>query len=145
MSKVPTDPNMTPEVRRFLDDVSRGLDDLTPGSVGAADATQTFSLHGFISAPSAKDYRIAEYVPAIWTVSKIYTKTKTGTLTATFKINSTAITNGAASVTSTQSSVTPSAANVTAVGDALVMTPSSINSAADFSFTVLFTQTLASS
>lgn len=144
MSRVPTDPNLSPEMLRYLDGLSRDVDGLSPSAVGAADAEQTFSLHGFIEVPSAKDYRIAEYVPAIWTVSKIVTKTRTGTLTATFKINSTAITGGAASVTSTQSSLTPSAANVTAVGDALVMTPSAISAAADFSFSVMFTQTLAS-
>lgn len=145
MSKVPSDPNMSPEVRRFLDGVSRQVDGLTPASVGAADVGQTFAFHGHIKTPAAQDYRIVEYLPFPITITKIYGKTSTGTLSGTFKINSTAITGGAVSATSTQSNVTPTAANVGAIGDALVLTPSSLSSVANFSFSVIYTRDLASS
>lgn len=143
-SGVPNDP-ISREMRTFLSKTERRIDDLTPASLEAADAVQTLEWHGHIKTPSAQSYRIVEHVNSARTIKKIYGKTSAGTLTATFKINSTAITTGAVSATSTQSSVTPTAANVMAEGDALVVELSSLSSAANFSFTVEYEQALASS
>lgn len=144
MSKVPRDPNMSLEVRRFLDDVSRDLDGLTPSDVGAAGTSQVDFISGIVKTPANQDYRIVEKLPYAATITELTAKTSSGTITATFKINTTAITTGAINVTSTQGSVTPTALNVAASGDVLVMTLSANSSAANLSFTVKFTRTLAS-
>jgi hypothetical protein len=144
MSKVPTDPNMPREVRRFLDDLSRDFDGLTPGSIGAAGTSQVDFISGIIKTPANQDYRIVEKLPYAVTITELTAKTSSGTITATFKIDTTAITTGAISVTSTQSSVTPTALNVAAAASALVMTLSANSSAANLSFVVKFTRTLTS-
>jgi hypothetical protein len=144
MSKVPRDPNMSLEVRRFLDDQVRQLDGLTTSDIGAAGTSQVDFISGIIKTPANQDYRIVEKLPYGATITELTAKTSSGTITATFKIDATAITTGAISVTSTQASVTPTALNVAAAASALVMTLSSNSSAANLSFTVKFTRTLAS-
>lgn len=139
MSKVPTDPNMPPEVRRFLDDLSRGNTSLSATKAGLE---QTDFISGHIRTPLAQDYRIIEKIPYGMTFTGFTAKTSAGTITATLKINSTAITTGAINVTSSQASVTPTAANVAVAGDALVLTLSSLSSALDLSFTTTFTRQL---
>ena len=139
MTKVPNDPNMLPEVRRFLDDSQRGLNRL---SADKAQLEQTDFISGVIRTPLAQDYRIIEKIPYAMTLTGFTAKTSAGTVTATLKLNSTAVTDGAIGVTSTQGSVTPSAANVAAINDALVLTLSSLSSARDLSFTVKFTRQL---
>lgn len=142
-SRVPSDPNMTPEVRRFLDDLQRSskrdADTLTAEKAGLA---QTEYISGAIKGAANQDYRIIEKIPYGMTFTGFAAKLASGTLTATLKINSTAITTGAINVTSTQQSVTPTAANVAVADDALVMTISSISSPVDLSFTVKYTRTL---
>lgn len=139
MSKVPDDPNMLPEVRRFLDDAQRSVNRLSADKAGLS---QTDFISGVIRTPLAQDYRIVELVPYGMTLTNFTAKTSAGTVTATLKINSTAVTTGAINVTSTQASVTPSAANVAAENDALVLTLSSVSSALDLSFTIEFTRQL---
>lgn len=138
MSKVPADPSISPEMRRFLDGVARQ----TITSMGGAVTTQTDFISGHIRTPLAQDYRIIERAPYGMTFSNFTAKTSAGTITATLKINSTAVTGGAISVTSTAASSTPSALNVAVEGDALVLTLSSVSSALDLSFTVEFTREL---
>jgi hypothetical protein len=144
MNKVPTDPNMSKEVRGFLDDLSRNLDGVTTASIGAAGLTQTEHISGAIRGALNQDYRIVEKLPYGMTVTGFTAKLASGTLTATLKINSTAITTGAINVTSSQASVTPTAANVAAADDALVMTISAISSPIDLSFTIVYTRTMVS-
>ena len=128
--KVPTDPKMSPEVRSFLEDLQFQADEL-----------QTIQISGVIEAPSAKDFRIIEKIPYPAKIEEFSGKTASGTLTATLKINTTAVTTGELSVTSTQSSATPTALNTMAEDDALVITASAISSPADFSFTVKYRRT----
>lgn len=138
--KVPTDKAMTPEVRSFLEDLQAQAD---AADAAAVSSTQTEYISGIIAAPAAKDYRIIEKIPYAVTITGFSGKTSSGTLTATLKINTTAVTTGALSVTSAQSSVTPTALNAMAADDALVITASAISSPLDFSFTVKYTRTLA--
>lgn len=144
MTKVPDDPKMTDEVKGFLDDISRGLDGMTPEKIGAAGVNQADFISGAIRGAVNQDYRIIEKIPYGMTVTGFAAKLASGTLTATLKINSTAITTGAINVTSAQASVTPTAADVAVAGDALVMTVSAISSPVDLSFTINYTRTLAS-
>ena len=141
--KVPTDPAMSPDVRAFLEDLRDQADTATSDFATKAGLTQTDFISGFVGAAIAQDYRIIEYIPYGATITGFTGKTSSGTLTATLKIYTTAITTGALSVTSAQSSVTPTALNVMSAGDVLVLTASAISTPVNFSFTVKFTRTLA--
>lgn len=143
-SKVPITLDGGQEHRRFLDTLALSLDGLTTTTIGAAGTTQTEFISGVITIPANKDYRIVEKIPYAATLTGFTAKTSTGTITATLKINSTAVTTGAISVTSSQASVTPSALNTMVATDALVLTLSSNSSAADVSFTVTWTRVLNS-
>lgn len=143
-SRVPNDPNMTKEVRGFLDSLNRQVEAITPAEIGAAGLTQVEHYSAVIALPTNKDYRIVEKLPYGFTVTSLTAKTASGTCTATLKINSTAVTGGAVSVTSSQSSSTATANNVAAAADALVLTISANASATDLSFTVAGTRTLDS-
>lgn len=142
-SKVPFDPDMPKEVRAFLDKMDKDLASITTTQIGAAGTTQADDRSGIIALPSNKDYRITERIPSGWTLTRLTTKTASGSCTVTLKINSIAVTGGAIATTSTQQSSTLTAANVTAEGDVLVITVSSNSSAVDLSFTIDFTRTLA--
>lgn len=111
--------------------------------IAAAATAQTDFISGIIKAAANQDYRIVEKIPYGATLTAFTGKTASGTLTATLKINTTAVTTGAINVTSTQGSVSPSAANIMVSGDALVITISAISAPVDFSFTIAFTRTLA--
>lgn len=137
--KVPRDAAMTPEIRSFLEDLQAQAD---TADAAAVSATQTEYISGIIAIPTDKSYRIVEKIPYAATLTGFSGKTASGTLTATLKINTTAVTDGALSVTGTQSSVTPSAANAMVADDALVITASASSSPLDFSFVVKYTRTL---
>lgn len=143
-SKVPLDENMSKEVRTFLDDLHRNVTTTTPASIGAAGTTQTDWISGLIKGPLNQDYRLVEKLPEGITITGFTAKTASGTVTVTLKINSTAVTTGAIAATSSQQSVTPTAANVAAANDAVVLTCSAVASPVDLSFTIKFTHTLAS-
>src|SRR5262245_34792595 len=108
----------------------------------AAPETQTDFIAGIIKAPQNQSYRIIERIPYGATLTKLYAKTASGSVTIALMINATGVTGGAFSVTSTQGSATPTALNVMANGDALVLTCGSVASAVDLSFVVHFTRTV---
>jgi hypothetical protein len=126
--------------RALLDDAAASDQRTT---LSAAARSQSDFISGIIKTGANSDFRIVERFPYAATITAFHAKTASGTITLTSKINSTAITTGAISVTSTQASVTPSAANVVAAADALVLTGSSNSSAVDISFTIEFTRTLS--
>lgn len=111
-------------------------------NIGAAGLTQTDFITGGIQTPFNQDYRIIEKIPFGATLTSFTAKSSAGTLTATLKINSTAVTNGAINVTSSQASVSPSALNVLVSGDALVLTISATSGVANLSFTIVYTEAL---
>ena len=118
-------------------------DHVHPTDTTRAQKSQTDFISGIIKTGANADFRVVEKIPFGATITSISGKTASGTITLTFKINTTAITTGVVSATSSQSSVTPSAANVMVATDALVITGSSNSSAVDISFTVVFTKTLS--
>ena len=109
----------------------------------AATTTQTDFISGGIAAPAAQDYHIIEYIPWAAVITNFTALTSAGTLTATLKIGTIAVTNGVLTVTSAQSSTVPSATNTLTTGNTLVLTVSSISSPANLSFTAAFTRTLS--
>lgn len=111
------------------------------GGGGGASATQTKEfMSGFIATPSDKDYRIVVKAAHGGTITETTTRSASGTCTATFKINTTALGGTANSVSSSEQSQAHSSSNVFAEGDDLVITISSNSSCADMSFTIKYTR-----
>lgn len=105
---------------------------------GKSVATDTVS--GFIGAPADKSYTIVLKCPYGGTINETVTKSASGTCTATFKINTTALGGTANSVSSSEQTQTHASANTFVAGDDIVMTVSSNSSCVDMSFTIKVTK-----
>lgn len=131
-----------------LDDVASYVlsqDSNTGGGGGGASTTQTGEMMcGFIGSPSDKDYRIVLKAAHGGTITETTTRSASGTCTATFKINTTALGGTANSVSSSESSQAHASNNVFSAGDDIVITISGNSSCADMSFTIKYTRTLES-
>lgn len=111
---------------------------------GAASTSQTTEqISGFIASPSDKSYKIAVKMAHAGTITEATTISASGTCTATFKINSTALGGTANSVSSSETSQSHSSSNVFAAGDDIVLTVSSNSTCVDMSFTLKYSRTLA--
>ena len=108
-----------------------------------AAQSQTETIAGFIETPSDKTYKLVVKSPFAMTITETTTISASGTCTATFKINTTALGGTANSVSSTEQSQTHSSANSVSVGDDIQVTISANASCADMSFTIKGTRTLA--
>lgn len=117
----------------------------TPATIDTADVTNLAITSGkleiavqnaildqfqgvYIDYPADQDYRLLVNVPYGFTISSITTRSISGTCTATFKINTTALGGSANSVSSSEQTQTHSSANVLVAGDDLVLTISSNSS-----------------
>lgn len=105
--------------------------------------TLTDFISGFIPFPNAQDYRIVVNSPVAMTIGDTTTICTSGTATATFKINSTALGGSANSVSTSEQTQSHTTSNVLNVGDDIVVTISSVSSCANMSFTISFTRTLS--
>ena len=76
-----------------------------------------------------------------FTITEFTGDLSAGTMTAKLTIDGVDVTTGTLSATSTEASVTPSAANTVGVGQTLAMVVTSPSSAADFAFDIGFTRT----
>lgn len=114
---------------------------LASGS-GASTSQTGEQISGFISSPSDKSYTIVLKMAHGGTITETTTKSASGTCTATFKINSTALGGTANSVSSSEQSQSHASSNTFAAGDDIVLTVSSNASCADMSFTIKYTRTL---
>lgn len=112
-------------------------------NLSAAALSQTTEcIAGFIASPSDKSYKILVKAPHGGTITEATTISVSGTCTATFKINSTALGGTANSVSSAEQSQAHASNNVFAAGDDIVLTVSSNSSCADMSFSLKYTRTL---
>jgi hypothetical protein len=109
-------------------------------AIGSAALTSfTDFISGLIASPTNQDYRIVESLPFAIVVTSFTGKTSTGTLQAALAYNASPLGNGAISASSTQTTTIPTG-NLGSTGDALVLTVSLFSSAANFSFTVVYTR-----
>lgn len=109
-----------------------------------AGASQTGEqISGFIAAPANKDYRIGLDMKHAGTITEVTTRSASGTCTATWKINTTALGGTANSVSSSEQTQSHASSNAFSAGDDIVLTVSSNSSCADMSFTIKYTRTLA--
>lgn len=95
-----------------------------------------------VPAPSNKSYTLALKMPFAGTITETTTKSTSGTCTATFKINSTALGGTANAVSSVEQSVTQSSANAFVAGDDLVVTVSANSACVDALFAIKWTRTV---
>lgn len=112
--------------------------------IAKASTSQTAEqISGFIASPSNKSYTIGLDMKHAGTITEVTTKSASGTCTATWKINTTALGGTANSVSSSEQSQSHSSSNAFAAGDDIVLTVSSNSACADMSFTIKYTRTLA--
>ena len=108
-----------------------------------ADVTQTQEhWSGLITTPSDKSYTLVLKCPHAGTITEATTKSASGTCTATFKVNTTALGGTANSVSSAEQSQAHSSTNTFAAGDDIVVTVSSNSSCADMAFTLKYAREL---
>lgn len=113
-------------------------------ATGLASTTQTAEMMaGFIAAPSDKSYTIVVKMAHAGTITETTTVSASGTCTATFKVNATALGGTANSVSSTEQSQAHASSNTFVAGDDIALTVSSNASCADMSFSIKYTRTLA--
>lgn len=112
---------------------------------GKASVTQTAEGAGGMvgGSLSDKDYRVLLNMPHGGTITETTTRSVSGTATATFKINTTALGGTANSVSSSEQSQSHSSSNAFSAGDDIVITISSNSSCVDMSFMIKYTRTLA--
>jgi hypothetical protein len=108
----------------------------------ADDREQTYSASVFLESPSDKDYRLLLNIPKAITITKVTTRSVSGTCTATVKINTTALGGTANSVSSTEDVQTHSTSNTASAGDDIVLTVSANSSCEDMSLTIEYTEDL---
>jgi hypothetical protein len=112
-------------------------------NLGAASVSQTDFIAGVIEAPDNQDYRLVVKIPYGITITETTTRSASGTCTATFKINTTALGGTANSVSSSEESQAHASNNVASANDDIVVTVSSNSTCVDMSFTIVFTRTLS--
>lgn len=109
-----------------------------------AQAGQTFGISfGIAGALANQDYTIALRMPFAGTITETSSISASGTATATFKVNTTALGGTANAVSSAQVNTTQSSANTFVANDLLKVTISANSSCTDASFGIKYTRTLA--
>lgn len=123
------------------------LQSLYQGAVAALSAVstingntygETFAIGGSLA---NQDYDVAISVPFGFTVSNITSRCRSGTCTATFKINGTPLGGTANAVSTSKNPQAQASANVLDVGDDFTCTISSNASCVDADFMITYTRT----
>lgn len=111
------------------------------GITDAAAKTQNNeAISGYILSPTAKDYQLIINVPHGGTITNVTTDCESGTGTATFKINTTALGGAANSVSTTEQTQAHGSSNTFVAGDNIVVTMSSLSSLVGMSFTIEYSR-----
>lgn len=127
-------------MKTVLDDANAAAARTT---LAAATTSQTSGFSGMLLEPDDQDYKIVVKASIGGTITETTTICASGTCTATFKINTTALGGTANSVSSSEQSQAHASANVFSAGDDIVITISSNSSCIDKSWTIKFTETLS--
>ncbi len=125
------------------DDVEDVLQEIGAAIVAIGSPVLVDGLSGFIKEVADGDIKVAIQMPFAGTITQTTTQCVSGSCTATFKINSTALGGTPNSVSSTEQDQAHSTDNVFAAGDNIVLTISANSSCLMFSFMIKFTRTLA--
>lgn len=113
-----------------------------PGSLPTFQTRPAWAdgLGGMILYPDNQDYRIWLNAPFAMTITSTTTRSTTGTCTATFKINTTALGGSANSVSTSEQTQNHSTSNSVAAGDDIVITISANSSCENMSFMIAYTR-----
>ncbi len=111
-------------------------------NLAAAAKAQTDTMSGLISSPANESYTLFLNMPYAGTITSTSTKSFSGTCTATWKVNTTALPNTNA-VSSTLDTQAQASSNTFIAGDSIVLTVSSNSACSKLSFSLTFTRTLA--
>lgn len=111
-------------------------------AIAAISNTITETSGGLIAVPTNKSYIVALKVPYACTITETTVVCASGTATATFKINATALGGAAHAVSSTEQSITRSSANVLAANDDVVVEISANATCMDLAFSFKTTRTI---
>lgn len=112
-------------------------------NLSAAALSQTGEfIAGYIKSPANQDYRLVVKIPHGGTITETVTRSESGTCTATFKVNTTALGGTANSVSSSEQAQAQASSNTFVADDDIVVTISSNSSCAGMSFTIKYTRTL---
>lgn len=112
-------------------------------NLSAAALSQTGEfIAGYIKSPANQDYRLVVKIPHGGTITETVTRSESGTCTATFKVNTTALGGTANSVSSTEQAQAQASSNTFVADDDVVLTISSNSSCVGMSFTIKYTRTL---
>ena len=129
--------------------ITNGVTDKAPSEDAVFDAlalkaSSTFieTIAGIIEAPTDTTYKLVVKMPYAGTINETTTISTSGTCTATFKVNTTALGGTANSVSSSEQSQTHSSSNTFAAGDDIQLTVSSNSSCANMSFSIKITRTI---
>jgi len=109
----------------------------------APSFSQIDFIAGLIPSVANQDYRLVINIPYGCTINETTTRCTSGTATATFKINTTALGGTANSISTSEQSQTHSSTNTVVAGDDIVLTISANSSCLFLSFTIKLTRTLA--
>lgn len=126
--------------RALVDDANASAQRTTLSAAAAAQTAEMIA--GFITSPSNKSYTIVLKMAHAGTITETTTKSASGTCTATFKVNSTALGGTANSVSSSEQSQAHAATNTFVAGDDIVLTVSANSTCVDMSFSIKYTRTL---
>lgn len=130
--------------RLTWDTIKSTLKTYFDGLYSSISHTHTVTEGGswLIAAPSNKSYTLGLKMPFAGTITETTTKSTSGTCTATFKINSTALGGTANAVSSVEQSQAHSTANAFVAGDDLVVTVSANATCVDGLFAIKWTRTV---
>ncbi len=124
----------------LLDDANAPAGRVTLAAAAVSQTTEMIA--GFIASPADKSYKIAVKMAHAGTITEATTISVSGTCTATFKVNSTALGGTVNSVSSAEQSQAHASTNTFVAGDDIVLTVSSNATCADMSFSLKYTRTL---
>jgi hypothetical protein len=116
---------------------------LPPTSGQVALAAQTFGIGFSIDTVANQDYTIFLRVPFGGTIVETSSQCASGSATATFKVNSTALGGSPNAVSTTLQNQSQSPSNTFVAGDLLKVTMSANSACLGASFTIKYTRTLA--
>lgn len=107
-----------------------------------ASSTFVDAISGFIETVADKTYKIVIKIPFACTINETVTMCASGTATATFKINTTALGGTANAVSNSEQTQAHASANSVAANDDIQITISSNAACLDMSFTIKITRTI---
>lgn len=127
--------------RALLDDANAAAQRTTLSAAARSQTTEP--IYGVIlGSLSNRDYRIVLKATEGGTITETTTRSVSGTATATFKVNTTALGGTANAVSSTEQSQAHASSNTFVAGDDIVITISANASCVDMSFVITWTRTL---